>query len=107
MAKKFGLLEQILERYEESFPGLPKKVGQSIVSLPLHAGRRSEEMAELGETYRHFGLEPIVTPGVEALLKSIAALEVGEPSVTGERKGSLMETINLLSERGLLGRDID
>ena len=103
-AEKFGLLDQILERYEESFPGLPKKVGQSIVSLPLHAGRRSEEMAELAETYRHFGLEPIVTPGIEGLLKSIAALEAGAPSATGERTGSLMDTIDLLAKMGLLNR---
>jgi len=103
-AKKFDLLHEILERYEESFPGLTTKVGQGITSLPLHAGRRSEEMAELAETFRHFGLEPIVTPSIETILKTIAALEVGEPSSKGERTGSLVETINLLAEKQLLSR---
>lgn len=103
-AKRFDLLDEILERYEESFPGLTKKVGQGIVSLPLHAGRRSEEMAELADTFRHFGLKPTVTPSIEKILQAVAALELGEPSATGERKGSLVETINLFADRGLLSR---
>ena len=101
-AKRFDLLDEILDRYEESFPGLTQKVGGGITSLPLHAGRRSEEMAELAETFRHFGLNPIVTPSIEGILKSIAALELGQPSGKGERTGSLVETIDLFAAKGLL-----
>lgn len=101
-ARKFGMLEEILARYEESFPGLPEKVGQSIAALPVHAARRSEEMAELYQTFRHHGLKPFIAPSVEKTLKAIAALKAGKESETGAREGSLTETIELLFQKGLL-----
>jgi hypothetical protein len=48
-ARSFGLLDEILKRYEESFPGLLDKVNASIVALRIHAGRRAEEM----ESFRY------------------------------------------------------
>src|SRR4029077_1563842 len=50
-ARSFGLLDEILKRYEESFPGLLDKVSASIVALRIHAGRRAEEMVELKRTF--------------------------------------------------------
>ena len=41
-AKRFGLLDEILKRYEESFPGLLDKLTSSIVGLRIHAARRAE-----------------------------------------------------------------
>jgi len=101
-ARKLGMLGEILARYEESFPGLPGKIGQTIAALPLHAGRRAEEMAELRQTFRHHGLRPLVTPSVEKILKAIGALKAGKASETGAREGSLIETIELLFQAGLL-----
>ncbi|MEK7782758.1 MAG: DUF1932 domain-containing protein, partial [Candidatus Binatota bacterium] len=101
-ARKFGLLDEILQQYEESFPGLPGKVGQSIAALPVHAGRRAEEMKELSQTFAHYGLKAVMAPATEKVLKSIAALEAGKASETGERKGNLLETTELFFQRGLL-----
>ena len=38
-ARRFGLLDEIVKRYEESFPGLLDKVTSSIVGLRIHAAQ--------------------------------------------------------------------
>lgn len=100
-ARKFGLLDEILQRYDESFPGLPGKIGQSIAGLPVHAGRRAEEMDELGRTFRHHGLKPVMAPATQKVLKAIAALNAGKVSETGAREGALLGTLELFFQRGL------
>jgi hypothetical protein len=101
-ARRFGLLDELLERYNESFPGLAQKVGQSIVGLPVHAARRAEEMVELRRTFRHHGLQPVVVPSVGKLLRAIGDLKAESASETGTRKGSLAETVELFFQMGLL-----
>ena len=101
-ARKFGLLDEILKQYDESFPGLAGKVGQSIAALPVHAGRRAEEMDELEGTFRHHGLRSVMAPATRKVLQAIASLHAGEASETGERKGNLLETLELFYQRGLL-----
>jgi 3-hydroxyisobutyrate dehydrogenase-like beta-hydroxyacid dehydrogenase len=101
-ARKFDLLQEIMRRYEESFPGLVGKVGGSIAALPVHAGRRAEEMRELGETFRHHGLKAVIAPATKKILEQIAALDCGKPSETGGREGNLLETLELFFQRGLL-----
>ena len=101
-AENLGLLDETLADYERSYPGIANKVGQSILSLPLHAGRRSEEMVELRETYLHYGLNPVVVRSVEKVLKAIAALKPGEEAVASARAVSLVETIKSFTKRGLL-----
>ncbi len=99
-AEKLGLLDEIIEDYERSYPGIATKVGQSMLSLPLHAGRRAEELVELRETYLHYGLNPVVVPAVEKVLKGIAGLKTGEGS--GTRAASLEEIIKSFTASGLL-----
>lgn len=101
-ARKFGLLDEILRRYDESFPGLPGKVGRGIAALPVHAGRRAEEMGELSRTFRHHGLKAVMVPASTKVLNSIAALNAGTASETGTREGDLLETLELFFQRGLL-----
>lgn len=101
-ARKFDLLHEILRRYEQSFPGLVNAVGRSIASLPLHAGRRAEEMRELRATFRNHGLKSVIAPATQKILEQIAALDCGKPSETGAREGELLETLELFFERGLL-----
>jgi 3-hydroxyisobutyrate dehydrogenase-like beta-hydroxyacid dehydrogenase len=101
-ARKFDLLQEIMRRYEESFPGLVGKVGGSIAALPIHAGRRAEEMRELRQTFRHHGLEAVIAPATAKILEQIAALDCGQPSETGGREGDLLETLELFYQRGLL-----
>ena len=101
-ARKFDLLQEILRRYEESFPGLVSKVGRSISALPVHAGRRAEEMRELRATFRHHGLKAVMAPATQKILEQIAVLDCGKPSETGGREGDLLETLELFFQRGLL-----
>jgi 3-hydroxyisobutyrate dehydrogenase-like beta-hydroxyacid dehydrogenase len=104
-ARSFGLLDEILKRYEESFPGLLDKVSSSITSLRIHAGRRAEEMDELKRTFNHHGMTAFMAPAVKKVLQSIAALEIGKASEIGAREGELLETLELFFEKGLLRED--
>ena len=101
-ARSFGLLDEIMKRYEESFPGLLDKVSGSIVGLRLHARRRAEEMDELKRTFAHHGKKSLMAPAAQRVLQSIAALNTGKASATGERNGELLETIESFFEKGLL-----
>lgn len=101
-AKSFGLLDEIVKRYEESFPGLLDKVSSSIVGLRIHAGRRAEEMDELTRTYAHHGLQAVLAPAVQKVLGSIAELDVRKTSEDGGREGGLLDTLELFYRKGLL-----
>jgi 3-hydroxyisobutyrate dehydrogenase-like beta-hydroxyacid dehydrogenase len=101
-AKSFGLLDAILKRYEESFPGLLDKVASSIIALRIHAGRRAEEMDELERTFNHHGMNAFMAPAAKRVLESIAALELGKPSESGERDGDFLPTLELFYQKGLL-----
>jgi len=101
-ARRFGLLNEIRARYEESFPGLLDKVSSSIVGLRVHAGRRAEEMDELRRTFNHHGMKSFMAPAAQKVLEAIADLEAGEASVSGARQGDLLETLEMFYEKGLL-----
>jgi L-threonate 2-dehydrogenase len=101
-AKRFGLLDEIIKRYDESFPGLLEKISSSIVGLRIHAGRRAEEMDELQRTYAHYGMQALMAPAIQKVLGSIADLDVRETSDSGIREGDLMETLELFYQEGLL-----
>lgn len=101
-ARRFGLLDEILKRYEESFPGLLDKVTSSIVGLRIHAARRAEEMDELKRTFKHHGMKAFMAPAAQKVLESIAELDVGKASDSGARQGDLLETLELFFQKGLL-----
>jgi 3-hydroxyisobutyrate dehydrogenase-like beta-hydroxyacid dehydrogenase len=103
-ANAFGLLRETLADYEENYPGLLHKISNSIASLPLHAKRRSEEMIELRETFNFYRLNPVLVPSVETLLKKIADLDWGQALPPETRRGTLLDTIKLLSDRSFLQR---
>jgi 3-hydroxyisobutyrate dehydrogenase-like beta-hydroxyacid dehydrogenase len=101
-ARKFGLLDEIMNRYEESFPGLLDKIAASIVGLRTHAGRRAEEMVELRETFNHHGMNAFMAPAAQKVLEAIASLDVRNTSESGVREGDLLQTLELFFARGLL-----
>lgn len=101
-AKRFGLLDEIIKRYDESFPGLLEKISSSIVGLRIHAGRRAEEMDELQRTYAHYGMQALMAPAIQKVLRSIADLDIRETSDRGIRDGDLMEMLELFYQEGLL-----
>jgi 3-hydroxyisobutyrate dehydrogenase-like beta-hydroxyacid dehydrogenase len=101
-ARKFGLLDEITKRYEESFPGLLDKIAPSIIGLRIHAGRRAEEMVELRETFNHHGMKAFMAPAAQKVLEAIAALDVRKTSESGTREGDLLQTLELFFAKGLL-----
>ncbi len=101
-AQRFGLLDEIIKRYEESFPGLLDKIAPSIIGLRIHAGRRAEEMVELRQTFNHHGMKAFMAPAAQKVLQSIADLDVRQTSETGEREGDLLQTLALFFAKGLL-----
>jgi uncharacterized protein DUF1932 len=101
-ARKFGLLDEITRRYEESFPGLLDKIAPSIIGLRIHAGRRAEEMVELKETFNHHGMNAFMAPAAQKVLEAIAALDVRKASESGAREGDLLQTLELFFAKGLL-----
>lgn len=101
-AQKLQMLEAILERYEESYPGLTAKAGGGIAALAVHAGRRAEEMAELSRTFRHYGLRAVMAPATRRLLTEISRLGSGSPTETGEREKNWLKTLEYFAQQGLL-----
>jgi 3-hydroxyisobutyrate dehydrogenase-like beta-hydroxyacid dehydrogenase len=104
-AKRFGLLDEVLKRYEESFPGLLDKLTSSIVGLRIHAARRAEEMDELKRTFGYHGMKAFMAPAAQRVLQSIAELDVGKTSATGGREGDLLETLEIFFKKGLLQQE--
>jgi 3-hydroxyisobutyrate dehydrogenase-like beta-hydroxyacid dehydrogenase len=104
-AKRFGLLDEILKRYEESFPGLLDKLTSSIVGLRIHAARRAEEMDELKRTFGYHGMKAFMAPAAQRVLQSIAELDVGKASASGGREGDLLETLEIFFKKGLLQQE--
>jgi 3-hydroxyisobutyrate dehydrogenase-like beta-hydroxyacid dehydrogenase len=104
-ARRFGLLDEILTRYEESFPGLLDKVTSGIVGLRIHAARRAEEMDELKRTFAHHGMKAFMAPAAQKVLQSIAELDIGKAAATGGREGDLLETLELFFQKGLLQQE--
>jgi 3-hydroxyisobutyrate dehydrogenase-like beta-hydroxyacid dehydrogenase len=101
-AQRFGLLDEIRAQYEASFPGLLDKVSSSIVGLKIHAARRAEEMDELKRTFHHHGMNSFMAPAAQKVLEAIAALKLGQASVSAARQGDLQETLELFYRNGLL-----
>ncbi len=101
-AQRFGLLDEIIKRYEESFPGLLDKIAPSIIGLRIHAGRRAEEMVELKQTFNHHGMKAFMAPAAQKVLQAIADLDVREASETGAREGDLLQTLAFFFDKGLL-----
>jgi 3-hydroxyisobutyrate dehydrogenase-like beta-hydroxyacid dehydrogenase len=100
-AQKYGLLEELIQRYNKSHPGLVDGVGHSIAGLTVHGARRAEEMVELTKTMRAKGLQPIMAPAARRVLAGIGRLRLGE-GASRERAESLREALDLFLRHGLL-----
>jgi len=100
-ARRAGILDDVVELYNSGFRDLVKRADGTLASMALHARRRSEEMVELGEALRHWGMEPIMTDAVRELLSRVGALGLApiEPAPGAYR--ALLET---LVDNGFLAR---
>ena len=58
VAHKAGLLNELWDCYGEAYPGIMALVERLLPTYPQHAARRGDELHEVEETVRAFGLEP-------------------------------------------------
>jgi 3-hydroxyisobutyrate dehydrogenase-like beta-hydroxyacid dehydrogenase len=77
-ARHAGLLEQMFEACRTSYPGLMELLDRLIPTYPQHAGRRTQEAAELAETMRALGLEPCLAEATRRLTADVAACNLAE-----------------------------
>ena len=101
-AKSLNLVNELIESYNDRFPGLIPKIGRNIVALPVHAVRRAQEMEELERTFRHYGLQSNMIPAARKVLTDISDLKLGQSSEYGVQEGKLSEIIEQFFENGLL-----
>ncbi len=98
-ARRAGVLDEVVELYNRGFRDLVNRMDGTLASMAFHARRRSEEMVELGEALRHWGMEPVMTQAVRELLSQIASLRLDpiKPAPNGYRV-----LLNALVEKGFL-----
>ena len=73
LARESGLLGAFLEECAAFYPGLMEAVGRTAPTYPLHAKRRSEEMAELDHAAAALGLAPRMARAARQVLAAAAA----------------------------------
>ena len=101
-AVRLGLDAQLLEKYRSSHPAVMQFWETTLPGLPQRAGRRSEEMVELGETLESQGLEAHMAHGAQATLASLAARYRQDGGPDGE---TLDELVAWLGEGAVFALD--
>jgi 3-hydroxyisobutyrate dehydrogenase-like beta-hydroxyacid dehydrogenase len=84
VAREAGLLDELLTRYRDYYPGVMDVVDRMVPTYPQHARRRGEEMKEVEQTIRSLGLRPCVVGGVQRLTSAIGRLTWEERSPHGD-----------------------
>jgi len=100
-ARRAGILDDVVDLYNGGFRDLVKRMDAHITSNSLHARRRSEEMVELADALRHWGMEPVMTGAVRDLLARIGAL--GLPAIEPE-PDAYRNLLQALVDNGFLAR---
>jgi hypothetical protein len=99
-ACSLGIMDQIVARYRRSYPEIVAFMESTIPRVPFRAGRRSEEMEELGETMQAVGLEPIMAPASKRMLKLIGDLDLRSAySDADEAKWDFADVIGIVHSR--------
>jgi 3-hydroxyisobutyrate dehydrogenase-like beta-hydroxyacid dehydrogenase len=75
-AKKAGILNEVVNRYNVGFEKIINRMDGFLTGLAQHARRRSEEMVELQATLRHWGIKPVMTHATKEVLGRMASLHL-------------------------------
>lgn len=99
-AREMRLLDEVVEIYEEFYPGVMEVVRRMLPTYPQHAARRSEELQQLEETMLLNGVTPRVIGAVREVTSTLA--EVDWPKNTDYRQWALTELIEVIYRDHLL-----
>ncbi len=100
-ASKAGILDEVVDLYNGGFRDIVKRMDGFLAGMSQHARRRSEEMTELEDTLRHWGVEPVMPPAIRELLARMAAL--GLDPIT-PAPGAYRALIGAVVDNGFLAR---
>lgn len=92
-ARRAGVLDDVVELYNGGFRDLVKRADGTLASMALHARRRSEEMVELADALRHWGMEPVMTPAIRELLSRMGALGLEPIKLAPDAYRALLEAL--------------
>lgn len=99
-SRALGILDQILEKYQSSYPEIMQFIADILPGLPPRAARRSQEMDELAATIERSGLNSVMATASGTMLKRIGNLNLRSTyTEQNERQRSLQETIEILYQK--------
>lgn len=75
-AQALGLLDLLMDKIHATNPEIADFMQHRVLDLPMHAGRRSEEMDELAQACRELGLPSNLALGARDSLKAIGDLNL-------------------------------
>lgn len=82
LAREIGVLDKLLGVYRDCYPGVMEIVDRLLPTYPRHAGRRAEELEELENTMRSFGLVPRAVSGARSTIEELGRMEFAECAMT-------------------------
>jgi 3-hydroxyisobutyrate dehydrogenase-like beta-hydroxyacid dehydrogenase len=100
LARASGLSAEFLEECAAFYPGLMEVVHRLAPTYPLHAKRRSEEMAELEHTTAALGLEPHMARAARLIIGAAAASGWAEARPDGPGGWTTAGVLEELHRRG-------
>jgi 3-hydroxyisobutyrate dehydrogenase-like beta-hydroxyacid dehydrogenase len=106
MAHTWGFLDAILAKYASSHPEALRLFTTHLTTWPEYAAIRAEEMVELSAMAKAAGLAPVMAPGAEQVMATMAQLlwnpDDAKDQAALARQLPLQELIPLLAAKGLL-----
>ncbi len=101
VARRQGMLGEMIEAYEKIYPGVMSIVERMLPTYAQHAARRAVEMRETEQTAEAAGVEPCVLSAVRQVHEMIAgAMEDAQGEMSVEK------VIEWLDERGRLRANV-
>lgn len=108
LADSLGLLNETLEIYERSYPGVMEIVARLLPTFPRHAQRRRQELHELSRTMRDAGFIPNMARGAEATLSLFVQATHSDSGVVetplNDQRTTIIDLVHRLSS-SRTGRD--
>lgn len=83
-AREADLLDGFLENCDDFYPAIMAAIGRMLPTYPRHAGRRAQEMGELGGMLRELGLRPGMTAEARGVIAAVADADLAALAEAGE-----------------------
>ncbi len=102
-ARNAGLLDELLNCYRESYPGVMELVERSLPTFPRHARRRADEMNELARTLLRLHVHPDLAAAAGKMFFEMGTIDMMNDSRgPGPVDWSVQELVEGLAARRFL-----